>query len=266
MPQQFLARFLEAEAVQPMNALVRLAVPAAVATAATPGQFLMLGNGRRDPLLPRPYSIMRANRAARGGADGAASISSSSPAGAALGLGDAHPGDAFPGARAARQRIYTRRARPSRPADRRRPRHRADDRAGRDRPGARRRGDHARRRAEAASLLPLTYLPEEAEIVVATADGSRGHHGAVTDLVADLPRVGRRDLRLCPGGDLRRPARCAARLSRRAHLAARCRPRWSARWPAAWASASAASWRPRPAEDRLSRRSGLRARSGSMLG
>ena len=37
----------------------------------------------------------------------------------------------------------------------------------------------------AASLLPLPYLPEDAEIVVATADGSRGHHGVVTDLVAN---------------------------------------------------------------------------------
>jgi dihydroorotate dehydrogenase electron transfer subunit len=35
----------------------------------------------------------------------------------------------------------------------------------------------------AAQLLPLAYLPDEAEVVVATDDGSRGHRGAVTDLV-----------------------------------------------------------------------------------
>lgn len=64
MPQQFVARFLEAETPMPMNAIVRLAVPASVAAAATPGQFVLLGAGQgRDPLLLRPYSIMRAVRA-----------------------------------------------------------------------------------------------------------------------------------------------------------------------------------------------------------
>src|SRR4051794_20873800 len=97
MPQQFLAHLLDTEAVQPMNALVRLAVPAAVATAAIPGQFLMLGNGTRDPLLPRPYSILRANRPTTGGADDASlDLFVFTGGRGGLGLGDAHPGDAFP--------------------------------------------------------------------------------------------------------------------------------------------------------------------------
>ena len=36
MPQQFVARFLEAETVMPANVIMRLAVPASVAAAATP--------------------------------------------------------------------------------------------------------------------------------------------------------------------------------------------------------------------------------------
>src|SRR5215218_5174969 len=68
VPQQFTARFVEAEAVLPAGAIVRLVVPSSVASAVTPGQFLLLGNSHgRDPLLPRPYSIMRA---ARDGDDG----------------------------------------------------------------------------------------------------------------------------------------------------------------------------------------------------
>jgi len=35
------------------------------------------------------------------------------------------------------------------------------------------------------ALLPVSFLPGEVEYVVATDDGSRGHHGFVTDLVMD---------------------------------------------------------------------------------
>ena len=36
-----------------------------------------------------------------------------------------------------------------------------------------------------ADVLPSSLLPDEAEYIVATQDGSLGHHGAVTDLVPD---------------------------------------------------------------------------------
>jgi dihydroorotate dehydrogenase electron transfer subunit len=39
--------------------------------------------------------------------------------------------------------------------------------------------------ASATEVYPSTLLPEEVEYVVATDDGSLGHHGRVTDLVAD---------------------------------------------------------------------------------
>ncbi|HSH83274.1 MAG TPA: hypothetical protein VLA19_32475, partial [Herpetosiphonaceae bacterium] len=69
VPQQFVARFVEAEEVLPGNALVRLAAPRAVVDAVTPGQFVMLHlaeAGSRDPLLPRPFSVMRATKAPQG--------------------------------------------------------------------------------------------------------------------------------------------------------------------------------------------------------
>ncbi len=184
MPQQFLARFLDAEAVQPMNALVRLAVPAAVATAAIPGQFLMLGSGTRDPLLPRPYSILRANRPTSGGADDASlDLLVFTGGRGGLRLGDAHAGDAFPalgplgngytlGERVRRALLIA---------------------VGHGIAPMIALAETALARGvevtmlvgapQASGLLPLTYLPEDAEVVVATADGSRGHHGAVTDLV-----------------------------------------------------------------------------------
>lgn len=37
----------------------------------------------------------------------------------------------------------------------------------------------------AAEVLPSTLLPEEAEYVVATGDGTLGHHGTVTELLAE---------------------------------------------------------------------------------
>ena len=42
--------------------------------------------------------------------------------------------------------------------------------------------------AAAAGLLPASYLPTAVEYVGATDDGSKGHHGFVTDLVADYVR------------------------------------------------------------------------------
>ena len=220
MPQQFVARVLESESVMPSNALVRLAVPAAVASAAAPGQFLMLGSGGRDPLLPRPYSILRANRAAHGEADGSLEMLVFTGGRGGLRLGDARQGDAFPALGPLGQGFTL--------------------------------GERVRRAlliavghgvaplialAEQAlvrgvevvilvgalnanSLLPLTYLPEEAEIVVATADGSRGHHGAVTDLVPNYLEWADAICAYAPETTVRGPARCDAGVSWCPHAAA----------------------------------------------
>jgi dihydroorotate dehydrogenase electron transfer subunit len=42
--------------------------------------------------------------------------------------------------------------------------------------------------ADESGLLPASELPSSVEYVVATDDGSRGHHGFVTDLVPDYLR------------------------------------------------------------------------------
>ena len=183
MPQQFTGRVVEAEQVLPANSIVRLAVPASVAAAAIPGQFLMLQSGGRDPLLPRPYSIMRAARAPREGEEGALDLLVFTGGRGGGHLADARADDSFP--------ILG-------PLGR-----------GYELDGKVRRAlliavghgiapiialaEAALARAvevvmlvgapTAAALLPLPHLPEEAEIIVATADGSRGHHGAVTELV-----------------------------------------------------------------------------------
>lgn len=186
MPQQFIARFVEAEAVLPANAIVRLAVPPSVATGATPGQFIMLGNGAGyDPLLPRPYSIMRAVRPARAGDDGALDLLVFTGGRGAGGLATARPGDPFP-TLGPLGNGYTLEARVRRALLLA---------VGHGVAAIIALAETALARGievvmlvgapNAASLLPVTYLPEEAEIVVATADGSRGHRGPVTDLVAD---------------------------------------------------------------------------------
>jgi dihydroorotate dehydrogenase electron transfer subunit len=183
MAQQFLARVIDSEMVMSANALVRLAVPASVATATSPGQFLMLGSGGRDPLLPRPYSILRVNRAVQGEADGSLDLLVFTGGRGGLRLGDARPGDAFPalgplgngftlGERVRRVLLIA---------------------VGHGVAPLIALAEQALAKGievvmlvgaqGANSLLPLTYLPEEAEIVVATADGSRGHHGAVVELV-----------------------------------------------------------------------------------
>ena len=183
MPQQFVARVLDSEAIMPANALVRLGVPAAVATAAAPGQFLMLGSGGRDPLLPRPYSILRANRPAAGGEDGSLDLLVFTGGRGGLRLGDARPGDDFPALGPLGNGFVlgerTRRALLIAVGHGVAPLIALAE-------GALARGVEVVMlvgAANTANLLPVTYLPEEAEIIVATADGSRGHHGAVTDLV-----------------------------------------------------------------------------------
>ena len=96
------------------------------------------------------------------------------------------PGDTRRHARAARPAVRGGSAQPAPAAGRRRPR---DGR----RPDARRRGDprrppgHAavRRRRRRARSTRSSLLPDEVEYVVATDDGSLGHHGFVTELVAE---------------------------------------------------------------------------------
>jgi len=183
VPQQFIARVVDTDAVLPANTIVRLSVPASVAAAAVPGQFLMLQSGGRDPLLPRPYSIMRATRAPREGEDGTLDLLVFTGGRGGNQLADARIGDPFPilgplgngyvlDGKVRRALLIA---------------------VGHGIAPLIALAESVLARGvevvmlvgapTAASLLPLPYLPEEAEIVVATTDGSRGHHGAVTELV-----------------------------------------------------------------------------------
>ena len=103
----------------------------------------------------------------------------------------------------------------------------------------------ARRRRRRCSGSATRRTPPErrccARRAVATDDGSVGHHGLVTELLAERARADdrRRGLRLRTAGD----ARGGARALRRARAS---RPSWrsSPAWRAASAPASAASSRP----------------------
>jgi len=181
--QQFMAQLLEAEEILPKNVLMRLAVPASVAAAAMPGQFVMLGSGGRDPLLPRPYSIMRATRAAREGEQGALDLLVFTGGRGSEALARVHAGEQFPtlGPLGHGYTIEPRVRRALLIA------------VGHGIAPMVALAETALARGmevvmlvgapTAASLLPLPYLPEEAEIVIATTDGTRGHHGAATDLL-----------------------------------------------------------------------------------
>ena len=183
MAQQFMAQLLEAEEILPRNLLLRLAVPASVAAAATPGQFVLLGTGGRDPLLSRPYSIMRATRAAREGDQGALDLLVFTGGRGGEVLARVRAGEEFPtlGPLGHGYTLEPRVRRALLIA------------VGHGIAPIVALAETALARGvevvmlvgapTAASLLPLPYLPEEAEIVIATADGTRGHHGAVTDLL-----------------------------------------------------------------------------------
>jgi dihydroorotate dehydrogenase electron transfer subunit len=197
VPQQFVARFVEREEVPPIGAIVRLAAPPGVTRAVTPGQFLLLHQGfgeSRDPLLARPFSIMRAGSDGAGGGDGGegyldllvdtGGTGGTGRRGTAR-LASARPGDTFaalgplgngyqlgPKVRRALLVAVGHGVAPLVAL--------AEAALARDLEvvfllGA----------PTAAQLLPLSHLPDAAEVVVATADGSRGHHGQVTDLVPD---------------------------------------------------------------------------------
>ncbi|HEX5505112.1 MAG TPA: hypothetical protein VFW96_21025 [Thermomicrobiales bacterium] len=186
MPQQFVGTLVEREEALPHNALLRLTAPPGVAEAATPGQFIMLQTGAagsRDPLLARPFSIMRAARGGHAGEPGTLDLLVFTGGRGAGRLAAARPGDEFAavgplgngyqfGGRVSRALLVA---------------------AGHGVAPLAGLAEQALARGvavtlllgapTAAQLLPLAYLPDEAEVVVATADGSRGHHGAVTDLV-----------------------------------------------------------------------------------
>ena len=58
--------------------------------------------------------------------------------------------------------------------------------------------------ASSREVYPSNLLPDEVEYVVATDDGSLGHHGFVTELVAELRGLGGPGVRLRAGADARR--------------------------------------------------------------
>ena len=68
--------------------------------------------------------------------------------------------------------------------------------------------------ASAREVYPSTLLPDEVEYVVATDDGSLGHHGFVTDLVQELRGVGRSGVRVRPVADARRAGAARRRAPR----------------------------------------------------
>ena len=135
--------------------------------------------------------------------------------------------------------------------------------------------------ASASHVYPSSLLPDEVEYVVATDDGSLGHHGFVTELLpeyeawadqafacgpypmlARLAAARRRAPRAAGRGQARpeagRRQGGSARLHRRLGARPSCRSRWSRRWAARWARASADRGRRRRPAARLPRGPGLR--------
>ena len=136
--------------------------------------------------------------------------------------------------------------------------------------------------ATAREVYPSSLLPDEVEYVVATDDGSLGHHGFVTELVPDYEAWADQAFACGPQPMLAALARLAAgaaagsasrssggsgaaggpiRSARRPRAGRRaCRCRWSRTWAAPSGRASAASsWRRRDAAAGLPRGPGVRA-------
>lgn len=188
MARQATARVTETTEVLPQQLLVKLAVPNAVASAATPGQFVLLHAGRPggyDPLLPRPYSIMGANPDRSGSGAGVLDLLVFTGGRGAERLAAARPGDEFqllgPLGNGYELGPRTRRALLLAAG------HGVAPMAGLAR-AALDRGiavTLAIGAPTSARLLPLSLLPDDAEIVIATEDGSRGHHGRVVELAAE---------------------------------------------------------------------------------
>lgn len=188
MARQASARVIEASEVLPQQLLVKFAVPSAVTSAATPGQFVLLHAGRPggyDPLLPRPYSIMSAYPDRSGSGEGTLDLLVFTGGRGAERLAAAQPGDEFPllgplgngyelGPRTRRALLLA-------------TGHGVAPMVGLAR-AALDRGiavTLAIGAPTSSRLLPLSLLPDDAEVVIATADGSRGHHGRVVDLAVE---------------------------------------------------------------------------------
>lgn len=188
MARQASARVIESAEVLPAQLLLKLAVPAAIAGAAKPGQFVMLragGPGGYDPLLPRPFSIMTATVDPSGTGDGELELLVFTGGRGAEQLAATRPGDAFPllgplgngfelGERTRRLLLLA-------------SGHGVAPLVGLAR-AALAHGIEVTMLLGAPSvdrLLPLSLLPDEAEVVIATADGSRGQHGRTVDLASE---------------------------------------------------------------------------------
>ena len=179
VPQQFTATLLSCERLSALNELATYAVPPSILGDPAAGQFVMVRCGTgHDPLLRRPYSPIRWDARAgeitllilRGGA-------------ASRWLSDRQPGDridmvgllgsGFSLARSTRRALMVAGGVGIAPLIALA--HQATARgisvtllAG---------------GASGAALVPPRCLPAEVEYVAATADGSVGYHGFVTDLV-----------------------------------------------------------------------------------
>lgn len=96
--------------------------------------------------------------------------------------------------------------------------------------------------ATAAEVYPSSLLPDEVEYVVATDDGSLGHHGRVTDLVADYEAWADQAFACGPGPMLATLARLAAGRDTRLGVARLGRKRGVRTAPVGSPQARRASW------------------------
>ncbi|MCC6626995.1 MAG: dihydroorotate dehydrogenase electron transfer subunit [Chloroflexi bacterium] len=179
MPQEFIATVVTRERLGAANVLTTYAVPANVLSGATAGQFIMARCGTtHDPLLRRPYSPVSWDPRT-----GAMTLLILRGGQASRWLADREPGDrvemlgllgsGFTVAPTTRRALLIGGGVGIAPLIAL--------------------AEHALARgvsvtllagvATAAGLLPPGQVPAEVEYVIATADGSAGHHGFVTDLV-----------------------------------------------------------------------------------
>jgi dihydroorotate dehydrogenase electron transfer subunit len=96
--------------------------------------------------------------------------------------------------------------------------------------------------ATAAEVYPSSLLPDEVEYVVATDDGSLGHHGRVTDLVADYEAWADQAFACGPEPMLAALARIAAGRDARLGVARLGRKRGQRAAPLGSPQARRASW------------------------
>lgn len=96
--------------------------------------------------------------------------------------------------------------------------------------------------ASASEVYPSSLLPDEVEYIVATDDGSLGHHGRVTDLVGDYEAWADQAFACGPEPMLAALARLAAGRSARLGVARLGRKRGSRAAPLGSPQARRASW------------------------